>query len=237
MKYKLDETNLTILDLGLDGAHFTKVLARYPEVIKVTFSPNSITPESVKIISESLKTDTSIIYLSLWGSNIGPQEANLIAEALQQNTTLRNLDLTYTTIGDDGAAAIAGALRVNKTLVGLGLTKCEIGDRGAGALADALSLNSTLLQLFLNGNKIGNDGAGDLLTALDVLNTSLTKLTLKTDGIDEAIIAELAAKCKINGEKACSFKEEDEWSDAGEPEDEIELLGGSYETVGAPECD
>ena len=69
-------------------------------------------------------------------NSIGSDSAKAIADALKTNTTLVDLSLHYNSIGDEGAKAFAEALKNNSSLVRLNLLHNEIALAGAKALAE-----------------------------------------------------------------------------------------------------
>lgn len=70
-------------------------------------------------------------------NSIGSDSAKAIADALKTNTTLVDLSLHYNSIGDEGAKAFAEALKNNSSLVRLNLLHNEIALAGAKALAES----------------------------------------------------------------------------------------------------
>jgi len=92
---------------------------------------NAIGNEGARMISESLKINTTLTSLSLWWNDIGAEEARMINESLKINTALTFLNLWYNKIGDEGAMMISESLMNNTTLTELSLFRNNIGDEGA----------------------------------------------------------------------------------------------------------
>jgi hypothetical protein len=113
---------------------------------------------------------------------IGPDEAILLSEALKSNTSLTHLNLlskdfllhfifslnTENGIRAKGASELSEALKSNSTLTSLVLhcntslllhffslnTANLIGDEGAIKLSEALTVNTSLTDLDLSGNRL-----------------------------------------------------------------------------------
>ncbi|KAG0010688.1 hypothetical protein BGZ81_002607, partial [Podila clonocystis] len=138
---------------------------------------NSIGDNGAQALSEALKSNSALITLDLWSNSIGDSGAQALSEALKINSTLTTLNLQDNSIGSNGAQALSEALKAKSTLTTLGLTGNSIGDKGAHALAKALQNNSALTTLGLTGNSIGENGAHALAEALET-NSTLTILFL-----------------------------------------------------------
>ncbi|XP_044173127.1 protein NLRC3-like [Acropora millepora] len=94
-----------------------------------------ITSLGVKTLAEALRTNRSLMYLNLEGTNVA-RSAAVLAEALQSNRTLTHLGLSNNMIGSTGATQLAQTLLdKNNTLVFLDLTRNRIGTRGKEKLA------------------------------------------------------------------------------------------------------
>jgi len=114
-----------------------------------------------KMISESLKTNTTLTKLILWTNKIGDEGAKMISESLKINTTLTKLYLSNNKIGDEGTKMISESLRINTTLTKLDLSDNNIGEEGAKMISESLKINTTLTKLDLYRNSIGDEGAND----------------------------------------------------------------------------
>ncbi|KAF9902118.1 hypothetical protein EC991_005258 [Linnemannia zychae] len=146
----------------------------------VEIEPQGIGAKDLRLLSESLKTDSTLTTLNLQDNSIGDNGAQALAEALKINSTLTTLSLQDNSIGDNGAQALAEALKTNLTLTALNFQDNSIGDNGAQALAEALKTNSTLTILNLNRNSIGDNGAQALAEAFKT-NKTLTSLNLDSN--------------------------------------------------------
>jgi len=79
------------------------------------------------MLSELLKANAiPLKTLNLGGCNIGDEGAIMISESLKTNTTLTTLDLGVNNIGDEGAIMISESLKINTTLTTLRLWSDEI---------------------------------------------------------------------------------------------------------------
>ncbi|CAO3568632.1 unnamed protein product, partial [Mortierella alpina] len=144
--------------------------------------PGSLGAKDFGLLSEVLKTNSTLTTLKLESNKIGDDGAQALAEALKTNKTVATLNLRSNSIGDDGAKAPAETLKTNKTLTSLDLQSNQIGSDGVKALAEALKTNSTVATLDLSYNKIGDDGAKALAEALKT-NSTVTTLDLYSNKI------------------------------------------------------
>ncbi|KAG0255867.1 hypothetical protein BGZ95_005656, partial [Linnemannia exigua] len=165
---------------------FVKFLRLPPKtstnVCKMSYELTSISIGSKEfgIITEVLKTNSTLTTLKFWDNSIGEDGAKALAEVLKTNSALTTLELQRSSIGDNGAKALAEALKTNSTLTTLDLWDNLIGDNGAKALAEALKTNSSLTTLYLRDNSIWLNGflalheaskKNPTLTTLDLLNS------------------------------------------------------------------
>ena len=114
-------------------------------------------------LAKSLKSNSTLIYLSLNSTNIHVKGAKAIAEALKQNSTLSILHMHRNMIGDEGAKSIAESLKTNKTLTCLDLRATWIGDEGAKAIFESLQSNPSPISVNLTGNLDISDDVKQLL--------------------------------------------------------------------------
>ncbi|KFH63132.1 hypothetical protein MVEG_11169 [Podila verticillata NRRL 6337] len=159
--------------------------------------PRMIGAKDVGLLSETLKTNSTLTSLDLHSNSIGDNGAAALSEALKTNSTLTTLDLRGNSIGDNGAQALGEALKTNSTLATLHLCSNSIGDKGAVALSEAIKINSTLTNLYLQHNSIGENGAVALSEALKA-NSTLTTLGLRGNSIGENGAAALSEALKAN---------------------------------------
>ena len=175
----------------------TDVLKSNTTVIKLTLCDNDIDDAGAAGLANALKFNTTLSVLNLSENCIGDAGAANLADALESNKTLTELNLTINGIGDAGAANLADALKSNKTLSELNLRNNYIREAGAERLADTLKSNKTLTDLNLRNNSIRKAGAECLADALKS-NQTLTKLNLHQNYIQDAGAERLADALKSN---------------------------------------
>ena len=178
-------------------AILTDVLKSNTTVTKLDLSSNYIGDVGAAGLAEALKSNTTLTVLKLSDNDIGDAGAAGLAEALKSDTTVTVLKLSYNDIGDAGAADLAEALNSNTAVTVLKLCSNYIGDAGAASLAETLKSNTTLIVLNMSDNDIGDAGADDLAEALNS-NTTLTLLDLSSNNIGDAGAVGLAEALKSN---------------------------------------
>ncbi|ORZ23692.1 hypothetical protein BCR41DRAFT_244276 [Lobosporangium transversale] len=155
-----------------------------PHLHELSFEmrPREIGNDDLRILFNSLKTNTTLTRLELVDKSIRNEEFLVLLEALKTNTTLTDLWLRWgsNSIGDERTLALSAALKSNTTLTHLELSLNAVGDEGALAFSVVLKSNTTLINLNLNCNSIGDKGALALSEALRV-NTTLTALDLRSN--------------------------------------------------------
>ncbi|XP_067029220.1 NLR family CARD domain-containing protein 3-like isoform X2 [Acropora muricata] len=156
-----------------------------------------LTKELVAVCIETMKRNSTVWKLALFGCNTDDASAAALAERLKENSMLRRLNLSHNAIGDVGCNALAKGLKENSALMMLYLSHNEIGEVGADALAKRLKENSLLTELDLSYNTIGNVGADALAKGLKQ-NSTLTSLALKGNAIDDVGADALAQGLKQN---------------------------------------
>jgi hypothetical protein len=129
------------------------------------------------ILSNMLRSNTTITKLYLSNNGIGDSGVLYLVEALQHNTSISQLHLDSNSIGDQGAKALFNFLKDNKRITTLSIHSNFLGDAGALVIADCLKENTTLTTLYLSNNSISNKGALAIADALRV-NSKLTHLYL-----------------------------------------------------------
>jgi len=164
--------------------------------INLDWVPDSVLE---KFSAEIVRDTTTLTSLILCGNEYtsGPSGMRILSEALKTNSSLTSINLYGNRIGNIGAEKLAEVLRFNRTLRILNLEANEIGNEGVILLADALSHNTTLTQLSLSSNNIGDVGAVALSEML-VHNYSLKNLNLLVNEIEEKGILALKNSLQIN---------------------------------------
>ncbi|KAF9952250.1 hypothetical protein BGZ70_000672 [Mortierella alpina] len=185
---------------------------------------NSIGANGAQALSEALKTNSTLTTLDLYGNSIGDDGVRALSEALKTNLTLTTLDLYGNSIGDDGAQALSEALKTNSTLTTLTLTRNTIGASGAQALSEALKTNSTLTTLILECNSIGDKGPQALSEALKT-NATLTTLNLMGNSIGGNGAQALSEALKTNSTLTTLILKKNTIRDNG-----VQALSGALES-------
>ncbi|PFX21644.1 NLR family CARD domain-containing protein 3-like [Stylophora pistillata] len=163
----------------------------------VSLERSNVGDPDVVILTEALKTNTTITSLHFSFNVIGAGGAVALAEALSSHPSLRVLNLSTNRILGNGASALAGLLKCNSTLTELLLPFNNITDTGADGLAEALKCNTSLSKLNLNFNNIGHLGAATIADAIKC-NETLTELRLSGNKIGDTGAACLADAIRVN---------------------------------------
>jgi hypothetical protein len=158
----------------------------------------------MQVVSDYLKSNSSVKILTLSRGRIGDEGARLLSEAIKQNTTLQSINLDWCEITDVGCDYLCAALRYHPSMTSITLNTNKIRIAGARALADLLCHNTRLITLEvgcgqgdIEGNYIGDEGCKQIAEALK-RNTSLTHLALKRNDITIDGFMELMAGVKNN---------------------------------------
>ena len=139
----------------------------------ITLISANLNSDSMIIICNWLKNNTTLTRLTLTKNQITDDCAALLAEALMDNTTLTTLNLPKNNIGNTGANAFFKMLQTNNTITSLYLCDNQISNTGVVSLAN----NTSLTYLNLINNKIDNAGVVSLVESIK-LNKGLTTLDL-----------------------------------------------------------
>ena len=143
---------------------------------------NDLLPEAVELIISGLHHNTTLERLVMWGSQFSLQNTISLASVLRTNHTLVYLSLARCNIDSDGACQLGGALCTNDTLQKLLMGGNPIGVKGAAAFAEMLLKNKSLEELYLDHDKLQDDSIGEEYTQklIDSLthNTTVKELWL-----------------------------------------------------------
>ncbi|CAE7280729.1 NLRC3, partial [Symbiodinium necroappetens] len=203
-------SNQTIRELEIHGPRFgyeheygfrreaiAEALKTNSTLISISLESNRIGVEGCKAIAEALKTNSTLISISLESNDIGVEGCKAICEALKTNSTLASIKLGYNNIGDEGAQAISEALKTNSTLISISLESNRIGVKGGKAICEALKFNSTLTSINLKGNRIGK-GAVKAICEVLKTNSTLTSINLAVCYIGDEGAEAIAETLKSN---------------------------------------
>lgn len=139
----------------------------------------------ITILSQSLRTNTTLEYLNLHNNGINAEGINILITNLKYNTCIKKLNLSANYMNADdfkhGGYAIADLLRVNSTLEKLDLNQTHLNEGSFGAIMDALCYNTSLknLILWLNHGIKNNQKINEMLKN----NKSLQSIDIHDIGI------------------------------------------------------
>ena len=134
-----------------------------------------------ELLSDMLRTNTSLLHLNLEENILGDQGISCLAAGLKSNSTLQSLDLKANHCAAQGCEQIAEALKAGGCqLRSLTLSSNPINDVGAKFLGDALVGNKNLESLDLHACMLGDIGIKLLCQGL-VLNTTMKEINLSSN--------------------------------------------------------
>lgn len=147
------------------------------KINKLASYQTTITLSRMKVLSESLKTNTFLTTLDLENSDIDEEKCRILCDGLLINKTLKTLSLEF---NDVDANAISILLKQNTTLHELNLASCGLTPDSLRIICDGMKSNQTLLSLNLFGNDI-DDTACEIICDTLKTNMSLTSLNIGDD--------------------------------------------------------
>ncbi|KAF2829002.1 leucine rich repeat protein [Ophiobolus disseminans] len=155
---------------------------------------NCIDGPSLRLLVDEWVNSTSVTNIWLKRNPLGPAAAGDIFQLVTQTDNLRTLDLDQTELGDAGVTELFNKLAVHDRPIALRhiyLNAVGVGEKAAGAIAKYLaSPLCELAALYASNNPLGDAGVAALAHGLKV-NTSLTRLTLASVGVNDAGIIAL----------------------------------------------
>ncbi len=111
-------------------------------------------------IRDFIKTTSTIKFLRLNKNVLGDDETiAILAEGIKTNTSIETLSLSDNEIGNKGAKILGNALEINRSITDIDLYSNKIGDEGVIALTETLKINTNIRKLCLFANQIGPKGA------------------------------------------------------------------------------
>lgn len=176
-----------------DGASIQFVTSRGISIfVKEVLAKNSGTVERLYIdrcsriedegwtaLAQALVTNTSLVILSISGSNVSMRAVQQFASALQKNRTVQRINLSDNKLGDEVVGEVSRMIqngREKSVLKSINLCRNNITDRGLASL-QSLGADCALQELHLAGNSITDAGALDLAKAC-IKNSSLKWVNL-----------------------------------------------------------
>lgn len=154
----LDRPILTTTREGEVLEHMSKMLANNRSLSTLSFKHFDAVDKDIKLLSNALHTNNTLISLNLECNKIGAPGAEALASALLTKGlySMQHLGLAYNFVADNGAIALAEAIRSNTGLKTLTLKNNSIGPVGLAALAQALESGSNIESLTIFGNDFDN---------------------------------------------------------------------------------
>eukprot|EP00730_Choanoeca_flexa_P007716 TRINITY_DN12381_c0_g1_i1.p1 TRINITY_DN12381_c0_g1~~TRINITY_DN12381_c0_g1_i1.p1 ORF type:complete len:1000 (+),score=204.10 TRINITY_DN12381_c0_g1_i1:2145-5144(+) len=146
-----------------------------------------------KGFAHELRTNTSLVSLSMADCDLKPPVVRSLATALKHNTQLKQINLSYNPGIRIACKHLLAALGFHPNIEDVKLHGCELGVAEAPQLACMLEQTATISYLGLKDNHLGTEGACLIANALK-LNTSLTTLNLSKNQIDDAGAQALAQR-------------------------------------------
>ena len=174
----LGKTGIGVEDCGA----LSKLLSSSTSLKKLNISWNDLPPKAIDLIISGFQYNTTLEWLHMWHSHFSLQNTISLASVLRTNHTLVDLSLAQCDIDSDGACQLASALCTNDTLQKLDLANNSFGVKGATAFGEMLRTNHTLVNLGLGYCNVGSDGVHQFVSAL-CRNDTLQNFYLKGDPI------------------------------------------------------
>jgi Ran GTPase-activating protein (RanGAP) involved in mRNA processing and transport len=158
-----------------------EVLAKNAGRIERLYVDNcsQVDDEGWAALADALRTNTTVLILSLTRSNVGMEAVKRLASALERNNKLQRLNLGDNALGDAVIEELARSLQARQQrspLKSVNLSRNNITDKGL-AVFPTLGANIGLQELHLAGNSITDAGALDLAKAF-IHNTSVRWVNL-----------------------------------------------------------
>ena len=152
----------------------------------------------VSILSETLKTNKTILELWLRFSPLTADGIKQITDVLYFNTTLKNLRMWRIPITDEDTICLSNMLTTNTTLEKLTLFNCNITDNGVRYICDGLTKNQTLTKLNISGNPHITSISTSTIVKLMNTTTSLIELRLDNTSLNDDDIEIICAALAKN---------------------------------------
>lgn len=190
-----ESPHVTTVDLSWIGlgdekaAGLCRAIQSTPSVREVILSGNELGKgDSSGYIGEFLRTNKSVVKLSLGANTLGKVAAESLARGLRENSTLEELDLWNCSIGDEVGAQILESARYSKNLRVLRLNMNKLGQRSLEEATRLLETPTamTALNLDSNPNLFGRENLAEeaFVHALE-MNQNLLTLGLPYTGVTD----------------------------------------------------
>ena len=158
-----------------DCRALSELLSSSTSLKVLDISDYNLPPEAVNLIISGLHRNSTLKWLDMYYFSL--QNTILLASVLRTNHTLVYISLAQCRIDSDGACQLASALCTNDTLQKLLMGGNPIGIKGAAVFAEMLLKNKSLRELFLEDDSIGKEGTQKLIDSV-THNTTVEELVL-----------------------------------------------------------
>ncbi|TRY88635.1 hypothetical protein DNTS_028846 [Danionella cerebrum] len=175
---------------------------------EVLLSDCMLSEEGVKLMLNSLCSNTTVKVLDLKGNNMRATGAEALGQVLMRNKVLRRLVLEWNALGmwEEGFSVFCEGLASSSSLSQLDLRNNQINHQGAAALCSALKRNSTLQDLDLRWNNIGLLGGRSLLEAMQQ-NRTLMRLEMAGNNIPSDTLRAIEQSMSHNVDRQSTLRE------------------------------
>lgn len=211
---EVDSLDITIENLFIEECQAITNELKYNEKVRfLTIQPETISLECITCVIQSLNTNTSICWLTIYGHRnnyssipisvqstendshyLTPQAAYHLSEFLKLTTTLTTIDFSGKEYANDQwAVVVANVMKVNQSITDISMNDGQVGDARAQVFGEMLVVNKRLKHLPLIGNHITEHGAKLLAnglkrnTTLQYLFVGNNQFTYDSDGNKELL--------------------------------------------------
>ncbi|KAI8048317.1 uncharacterized protein B0P05DRAFT_564433 [Gilbertella persicaria] len=166
----------------------------------------------IQYITQALRRNQSLRYLSMQDCNIDSASCYLLAEALKYNQFLEKLDLACNALCKptmEGMTHITQALTINRSLKDFCLAETKIFTEAIIILAECLAENNTLIRLDLSRNPDIQMAALMALAASVRRNDTITFIDIHVPTQDKEMVSihnDILSKCTKNAQTRKSDK-------------------------------
>lgn len=195
LKFAIDETNLTLLDLSECALGYKGLSiifeADLSHVVNLSLGSNKLGRRGARILKHNLCNFPELKILRIWNNQFGDKGIKYIFQSISGQ--IEELFLAENGITDDGALIISRSMPPMLKILSL----CDnlIGDKGARAIAVGLSKHENINSLYVDNNKIGALGVKYLISYLPA---TMKSLRMSGNDIPKEIIPSItAAKYKV----------------------------------------